>query len=90
VLSPLPAPAAAAGCPDVLTLFSKHLENEIDASTCEKMERHLESCPRCRHRCDSLKGTLALCRTAGAHAEVPDSVKSSLRIALHDFLSVQG
>src|SRR4030095_8157161 len=40
-------------CPDVLTLFSRHLEDEISAEVCAEMERHLEACPRCRSGCDS-------------------------------------
>lgn len=82
-----PAMPSAAGCPDVLTLFSKHLEDEIDQRTCARMERHLEACPRCRQSCATLKDTLALCRTSASHAEVPAPVKASIRVALRDFLS---
>jgi RNA polymerase sigma-70 factor (ECF subfamily) len=84
---PAQAPAAPGECPDVVTLFSKHLENEISAGTCAEMERHLARCPRCRGACDSLKRTLALCRNAGASVEVPPSVRHSVKVALHDFLS---
>lgn len=81
------APAAAGTCPDVVTLFSKHLEDDISAGTCAEMERHLARCPRCRGACDSLKRTLALCRNAAASDEVPPSVRDSVKVALHDFLS---
>ncbi|MBX3229213.1 MAG: sigma-70 family RNA polymerase sigma factor [Labilithrix sp.] len=80
------APAAAGACPDVLTLFSKHLEDEISAEVCHAMERHLEGCVRCRDACDSLKQTLALCRTTGPKTEVPTSVQSAVKRALKDFL----
>lgn len=76
-------------CPDVVTLFSKHLEGEISAGTCAEMERHLARCPRCRGACDSLRRTLALCRTAGTSVEVPASVRQSVTLALHDFLSTE-
>lgn len=82
------APSAAA-CPDVLTLFSRHLEDDIDHATCAEMERHLAACPRCRQRCDTLKRTLSLCRTAGQRAEVPEAVKRSVRVALSDFLAAR-
>ena len=49
-------------CPDVLTLFSKHLEGEIDPSVCATMEAHLAHCSHCRNACESLKRTLAMCR----------------------------
>ena len=74
-------------CPDVLTMFSQHLEGEISAALCADMERHLEACGRCRGACDSLKRTLALCRTSGASAEVPAPVRVSVRNALRDFLA---
>ena len=88
----LEAPAAdeaapAGQCPDVLTLFSQHLEDEISADVCAEMERHLRSCARCRNSCDSLKRTLALCHTGGPAVEVPPGVQASVRVALRDFLS---
>jgi RNA polymerase sigma-70 factor (ECF subfamily) len=74
-------------CPDVLTLFSRHLEDEISAEVCAEMERHLEACPRCRSACDSLKRTLALCRTPRPSDQVPASIQASVRIAIRDFLA---
>ena len=79
--------AAAPGtCPDVPTLFSKHLEDELSPEICRAMESHLERCPRCRGTCDSLKQTLALCRTSAPKADVPPAVQSAVRRALRDFL----
>lgn len=78
---------SAAPCPDVLTLFSQHVEDEISAEVCAEMERHLQGCPRCRNSCDSLRSTLALCRTAGPSVEVPAAVQASVKVALRDFLA---
>jgi len=83
---PSSAQAAPGACPDVLTMFSQHLEDEISAEVCSAMERHLEGCPRCRDACDSLKRTLALCRTSGPATEVPPSVQTAVRRAIRDFL----
>ena len=83
----LDVPPAPGTCPDVLTLFSQHLEDEISADLCADMQRHLESCGRCRGACDSLKRTLALCRTSGPSVEVPPSVQASVRKALRTFLA---
>ena len=80
-------PSVPGTCPDVLTMFSRHLENEISADLCAEMERHLESCGRCRGACDSLKRTLALCRTSGPSAEVPPAVRASVKKALRAFLT---
>ena len=83
-------PAAPGTCPDVLTLFSQHLEDEISADVCAEMERHIGACPRCRGACDSLKRTLALCRTAGPTVDVPASVQASVKVALRSFLAQNG
>lgn len=66
-------------CPDVLSLFSRHLEHEISAEVCARMERHLDSCERCRGTCDSLRRTLSLCRTSGSSVDVPESVRASIK-----------
>ena len=83
-------PPAPGTCPDVLTMFSRHLEDEISADLCAEMERHLQACARCRGTCDSLKRTLALCRTAGPTAEVPAAVRASVKQALRAFLAENG
>jgi RNA polymerase sigma-70 factor (ECF subfamily) len=83
----LDQPPAPGTCPDVLTMFSQHLEDEISADLCADMERHLETCGRCRGACDSLKRTLALCRTSGPSAEVPSAVRASVKMALRAFLA---
>jgi len=85
-----PAPAAPGTCPDVLMMFSQHLEDEISAERCAEMERHLEGCGRCRGTCESLKRSLALCRTSGPGVEVPASVQASVKTALRTFLAENG
>lgn len=84
--APTDSAATPGTCPDVLSLLSQHLEDEISADVCSAMERHLERCPRCRGACDSLKRTLALCRTSGLRADVPPSVQSAVKRALKGFL----
>jgi RNA polymerase sigma-70 factor (ECF subfamily) len=76
-------------CPDVLNLLSRHLEGEVSAARCAELERHLEACSRCRGICDSLKQTLALCRTAGATDEVPAAVQAKVKVAVQDYLATQ-
>ncbi|MDP3277146.1 MAG: sigma-70 family RNA polymerase sigma factor [Deltaproteobacteria bacterium] len=80
-------PAALGTCPDVLTLFSQHLEDEISATVCADMERHLKVCARCRGACDSLRKTLSLCRTTGSAVEVPPDVQAAVKSALRMFIS---
>ena len=80
------SPAAPGTCPDVLTLFSQHLEDEIGPDVCAEMERHLKACAECRGACDSLERALALCRTAGPDTQVPASTQASVKAALRNFL----
>ena len=82
-----PAAATPGTCPDVLSLFSQHLEDEISPEVCVEMERHLATCSRCRDACDSLKRTLALCRAAGPAVPVPPAVQASVKVALRNFLA---
>jgi RNA polymerase sigma-70 factor (ECF subfamily) len=89
-LAPLLAPASDqsprdAACPDVLTLFSRHLEGEIDPGTCATMEAHLAECGRCRGTCESLKRTLAVCRQLPT-PEVPAPIAASIKAAIQSFL----
>jgi RNA polymerase sigma-70 factor (ECF subfamily) len=85
----VPATAAAAqpgaGCQDVVLMFSRRLEGEIDGSACADLEKHLQTCASCRGRCDSLRSTLTLCRSAGS-AQVPPDVARSVREALRQFV----
>ena len=73
-------------CPDVLTLFSQHLEGEIDPGVCATMEAHLAQCRHCRGACESLKRTLAMCRQLPS-PEVPASLAASVKAAIQTFLN---
>lgn len=79
------AVAPSPGCPDVLGLLSRHLEDEISPDTCASMEQHLAGCARCRGACDSLRKTLALCR-ATPQEQVSDSLQESVRRAIRTAL----
>jgi len=83
---PVGPPSAGHGCPDVVLLFSQHLEGDIERDTCAKMETHLELCPRCRGACDSLRRTVAMCRTA-PEPDVPADVIESVRAALRSLIA---
>lgn len=84
---PATPPAAGSGrCPDVLRLFSRHLEGEISAELCTEMQRHIEACAWCRQVCASLQRTLDLCR-ATPSPQVPDSIQESVRQSLRNVLA---
>jgi len=81
-------PEPGPGCRDVVEVFSRRLEGEIDASACADLEKHLQQCEACRGRCESLRSTLVMCKRAGA-AAVPAHVERSVREALRRFLDAQ-
>jgi RNA polymerase sigma-70 factor (ECF subfamily) len=77
-----PTPVSPRGdCPDIVRLFSQHLEGDISPDTCAKMEEHLAHCPRCTHECDGLRRTLALCKLAPG-LTVPVGTQALVRSAL--------
>ena len=89
-VAPVLSPAAASdqpgpGCPDVLRLFSRHLEGDIAPEVCAAMEQHLGSCEHCRGACESLKRTLALCR-AVPPPRLPAALRESVRDAIRTFV----
>lgn len=95
-LAPLMAPRGAAApapparpCPDIVRLFSRHLEGDVSPRTCASMEKHLAACPRCTAACDGLKEVLRLCRTA-PEPEVPAEVQDRLRRAVHELVAGRG
>jgi RNA polymerase sigma-70 factor (ECF subfamily) len=87
VLGPAPTVAAARPCPDVLAMFSRHLEGELAAGACDGMQAHLKRCGRCDAVCRSLERVLALCRAQTAPA-VPPRLEQSIRRAVRAYLDV--
>jgi RNA polymerase sigma-70 factor (ECF subfamily) len=80
------ASASARPCPDVVRLFSRHLEGDISARTCASMQSHLASCPRCQASCEGLERVLRMCRAA-PEPEVPAEVQDKVRRAVHQLVS---
>lgn len=82
--------APSHGCPDVLAVLSRHLEGYIGQDVCQQLEAHLEDCQNCRTSCDSLRRSVALCRSTPAGPVPPgvaDSVRHALRAALQEMRS---
>jgi RNA polymerase sigma-70 factor (ECF subfamily) len=73
-------PPASRDCPDVLTLYSQHLEGEIGPQLCRDLEAHLAGCRRCTQACESLRQSLRLC-SAVPLPEVPPELQTSVRQA---------
>ena len=75
-------------CPDVLTLLSQKLEDEISPDLCARMEQHVDGCAHCKGLCDSLKRSLAVCRSLPS-PKVPTHVRDSIRAAVNAALAKQ-
>lgn len=74
-------PAVSATCPDIARILSQYLEGEISASTCERMEEHVQGCAACGGVCESLRKVLGACRAYGA-TPVPSEVRQAVRRAI--------
>jgi RNA polymerase sigma-70 factor (ECF subfamily) len=88
IVAPLIAPetlAPAAGCPDIATIFSEHLEGDITSDVCATMEEHIKECDCCRAICDSVRTVLVQCRRSDDD-QVPPAVQRRVRAALEDLM----
>jgi len=74
---------ADAACPELAQELAAYAAEEIDQAACQKIEDHLQRCPRCMHACEDLKRTVSLCRRIPGD-EVPSPIRSAVRTALLD------
>ncbi|MBI1337300.1 MAG: anti-sigma factor [Phycisphaera sp.] len=68
-------------CKDLLELINQYIDEEVDASVCEKFEKHLAECKPCRVVIDSIRGTIQLYRGDQPY-ELPDDVRNRLHETL--------
>lgn len=79
-----PERASLAACPDVATMLSRKLEDELSPELCQEMEAHLAGCPTCDASCQRLKLALGTCR-AFASRPLPDGVARRVKRALEEW-----
>jgi len=72
-------------CPDILAMYSKQLEGDLTGALCAKLEKHVAHCARCSNACDTLKQSLALCKTQSL---VPKDVQQAVRSSMKQFLAL--
>jgi RNA polymerase sigma-70 factor, ECF subfamily len=88
-LRPVLEPAVVASpstCPDMMDLWSRKLEGDLDAVDCAQMEKHLATCPSCAAACSALKTALVACRTE-ASRDVSPEIQEQVRSALRTWMS---
>jgi RNA polymerase sigma-70 factor, ECF subfamily len=81
VLEPA-APLPMAGCPEIDSLWSRKLEDELSKRDCAQIEEHVNSCPACGAICEALKKALAVCQRSASdevRPEVQAHVKAAMR-----------
>ncbi|MCG3172020.1 MAG: hypothetical protein GMKNLPBB_00165 [Myxococcota bacterium] len=83
------SPAGDGQCPDAVQMMSRKLEGELTPMDCAEMEKHVESCPRCKTACDSLKSALLACKSAGG-AAAPPQLQRRVRKAVARWLAAPG
>lgn len=50
-------------CKEVLALLSDYLDFELPPEACDQIEHHLAECSPCEEFAESLRKTVALCKT---------------------------
>jgi anti-sigma factor RsiW len=74
-----------AACRTILSKISAYLDGELDATACEDIERHCETCSACQELVDGLRETVGLCRNAG-RMPLPDAVRQRARDSIRRLL----
>ena len=49
------------GCPRIVEIFSRKLEGELSSDDCSKFQAHIDQCPLCASRCESIQRILGAC-----------------------------
>ena len=80
VAPPEPTVPSDPACPDIVAVLSRHLEGDVGREACEAMEAHVATCTSCSRACDSLRGTLALCRASRDEGLDPDAAARVRRV----------
>ena len=70
-------------CKGVFSLLSEYLNLELPSDACEEIETHLAGCPPCIEFAESLRKTVALCRSY-APTELPAPIGEQARQQLMD------
>lgn len=83
-LEPQEHQAVSSACPNVAEMLSRKIEGELTASDCAAMEKHVESCSRCKGACLALQSS-RICHPRPARA----SESSARRAGGRTFREIQ-
>jgi RNA polymerase sigma-70 factor, ECF subfamily len=65
-------------CKEVFSLLSEYLNLELPPGACQEIEKHLAGCPPCIEFAESLRKTVALCRSYRP-SELPEPIGNKAR-----------
>lgn len=72
-------------CQAILAGISAYLDGDLDASACQAVEQHCQTCTRCATLVAGLRETVGLCRQA-ASMPLPDAVRQRARESVRRLL----
>lgn len=87
---PLAATAAKpVACPDAISLLSRRIEGELDAATCEEMDRHLTGCAFCGAACEALRRVLRAASSLKGEGPLPPKMQARVKRAVEALVAAQ-
>lgn len=75
-------------CKEMFAELSNYLDDELDDSLCEELERHMEGCEPCKAFLSSLESSIQQCRSTPNEAPDPRSAAKLRRELLLEFQEV--
>lgn len=72
-------------CQRIRTSISSYFDGDLDATVCDAIEQHCQSCRRCAALVDGLRETVGLCRQAAA-SPLPESIRQRARESVRRLL----
>jgi anti-sigma factor (TIGR02949 family) len=70
-------------CLEMFDKLSEYIDGELDHATCEKIQKHAESCVACFSCLQTLKRTVALCNNVG-EKPIPLELSAKLKEIIHN------
>lgn len=79
-------------CRDLLGVLSEFVDGALEQQLCDEIDRHLQTCEKCRIVIDSLRKTVSLYQQTAPAPEMPDDVRERLFhcLDLDEFLHTAG
>jgi anti-sigma factor RsiW len=72
-------------CRTILSTISAYLDGELEATACEAIEQHCQTCTSCASLVSGLRDTVGLCRKAGS-TPLPEAVRQRARDSVRELL----